>query len=349
MVKDVRERAARACVRISQRRLVITGPALKSATGDVSLTTTRKLLKSMCENGSLLRAGYGQYILCPLARSELEMSRPTTVFSWWGSKKRQLGLLVAILHRELAKANASTVVAPFVGTGVVEGALKNQGVRVQTFDKDPNIVNMHVALSTAARRKRLCAHFRQEVSALRRCGKEKRKRRFKRRLRDDVLTTRQSKGSTNQAARWLLGMKCSFYGMLRKSSAIVPHRPNALRVNAICEAIAEHRGIGSDCRKGDVFDVVSATSKKALLFLDPPYLMANDKETQYQAGDFTLEQHTALATALKGRSFVLCHREDAHIRNLYKGCEIIQLPAIMRINGVGKRREEMVVIGRAGR
>ena len=107
-----------------------------------------------------------------------------------------------------------------------------------------------------------------------------------------------------------------------------------------------HRGVGSQCRKQDVFQVIrSAPRKKALLFLDPPYLVAAE-EGQYNAGDFTLAQHQALAKALHGRAFVLCHREDDKIRSLYPGCEIVQLPAIMNINGSGKSRKELVIIGR---
>lgn len=350
MVQDIEKRAAHACVRISRRNLVITGLALKTTSRDLSLQTSRRILRRLCSSGVLLRAGRDRYVLRDPTVGELKVSTPTAVFPWWGSKKKALGLLVAIVRREMAKANATTVVAPFVGTGVVEGSLKNLGVHVRTFDKDPNIVNMHVALGTAARRKRLCAHFRREVSALRRCGREDRQRRFKRLLRDDVLSSRQSRGAPNQAARWLLGMKCAFYGMLRSKSTLVEDRPDCLRVDSICEAIEDHRGVGTDCRKGDVFDVVNDTSKsrKTLLFLDPPYLVDDTKkEGQYQGGDFTLQQHEALAKALRGRSFVMCHREDERIRQLYAGCEIVRLPAIMQINGAGKRREEMVVIGRA--
>lgn len=164
----------RACVRVADKRLVITGAALKSATRGTAATSTldgaRRALRNLCGSGVLLRIGRDMYVLANPGGTELQKSTPTTVFPWWGgSKKKTLGMLVAMVRGELARTKATTVVAPFVGTGIVEGALRNQGVCVRAFDKDPNIVNMHVALGTPARRKRLCTHFRREVSALRRC------------------------------------------------------------------------------------------------------------------------------------------------------------------------------------
>jgi site-specific DNA-adenine methylase len=342
--------ARRACARVSEERLLITGATLQAAARGATAEGARRALRGLCNSGVLLRVGRDQYVLADPGGAELRRTTPTTVFPWWGSKKKALGLLVAIVRGEMARAKATAVVAPFVGTGIVEGALRNQGVAVRAFDKDPNVVNMHVALSTPARRKRLCAHFRREVGVLRRCKRDERHRRFKRLLRDDVLASRQSRGAPLQAARWLLGTKCAFYGMLRNRSTLVEERLDCLRVGPICEAIKAHRGVGSRCKRGDVFDIVKEVASKrrdTLLFLDPPYLV-EDGERQYQAGDFTLQQHQALAKALRGRSFVLCHREDGRIRQLYSDCEIIRLPAIMNINAAGKRPEELVIIGRAG-
>ena len=341
-------KAARACARLSRRRLVLTGSALKGATrGRLSLAEARTSLRRFCDSGALLRAGRDRYVSTVPTDSELKASTPTTVFPWWGSKKKALGLLVAIVRHEMARVHATTVVSPFVGSGVVEGALKNQGVRVRSSDKDPNVVNMHVTLGSRARRVKLCAHFRREAAALRRAPGPERKRRFQRLLRDEVLASRHSRGAPSQAARWLLGMKCAFFGMLRRSSALVEDRVDRLRVDSVCNAIMEHRGVGVECRKRDAFEVVRTCAKGrgTLLFLDPPYLV-DGHEGQYQAGDFTLQQHQALAEALRGRSFVLCHRECERIRQLYPGCEFVRLPPIMNINAAGKRREEMVVIGR---
>lgn len=144
-------------------------------------------------------------------------------------------------------------------------------------------------------------------------------------------------------------MKCAFYGMLRSKSTLVEERLDCLRVDSICEAIEAHRGVGSQCRQVDMFDVIKEVASKrrdTVLFLDPPYLV-DESEGQYQAGDFTLQQHQALAKALRGRTFVLCHREDSRVRQLYADCEIVKLPVIMNINAAGKRPEEIVIVGRA--
>ena len=255
-------KAARACARLSRRRLVLTGSALKGATrGRLSLAEARTSLRRFCDSGALLRAGRDRYVSTVPTDSELKASTPTTVFPWWGSKKKALGLLVAIVRHEMARVHATTVVSPFVGSGVVEGALKNQGVRVRSSDKDSNVVNMHVTLGSRARRVKLCAHFRREAAALRRAPGPERKRRFQRLLRDEVLASRHSRGAPSQAARWLLGMKCAFFGMLRRSSALVEDRVDRLRVDSVCNAIMEHRGVGVGCRKRDAFEVVRTGAK----------------------------------------------------------------------------------------
>lgn len=346
MTQQLEKRVSLACSRFSRKNLIVSASRL--VIRGVTPKTLRRTLRRLSADGVLLRAGPDRYVLNDPSSQVLEDSKPTTVFPWWGSKKKALGLLVAILRREVTNGNASSIVSPFVGTGVVEGSLKNQGITVHSFDKDPNIVNIHKVLGSPSKRKLLCSHFRNETSTLRRSSTAERKRRFKRVLRDSTLTSNQSSGVPLHAARWLLGMKCAFHGMLRRTSSLVEGRLDSLRVDSICEAIFTHRGVGPGCRKASVLDVIKNTPKqrKTLFFLDPPYLVEEDQK-QYSAGDFTLKEHEALAHALRGRWFVLCHREDERIKNLYPQCEIVRLPPIMQINAVGKRREEMVIIGRA--
>ena len=335
----------RACERARRSQLVLTSASLAAALGKRS-TRAAPALRAMCANGTLLRIGRGKYVVNRLSPAARAAAAPTRIFPWWGSKQRALNVLVSVLLEETARNKCSAVVSPFAGSGIVEGTLRNLGVPVQAFDLDANIVNMHKALTTAARRREVACEFQAEVSRLRRRSQATRPGCFKRTLRDPVLQSQCVSGDAATAVRWNIAMRCSFNGMLRRGATFIPQNLQTLRVAHVCRAFFQHRGVGMCCARRDVFDVLRKAPSDALLFLDPPYLLET-AECQYQAGDFGLQKHSDLARELRGRNFVLCHRDDAKIRKLYAPwCEIVTLRRIMRINRAGKSGAEILVIGR---
>uniref|UniRef100_A0A6C0C0C9 site-specific DNA-methyltransferase (adenine-specific) n=1 Tax=viral metagenome TaxID=1070528 RepID=A0A6C0C0C9_9ZZZZ len=344
MVRSLSERTRSTCQRLLRKSVAVTCGKVKKSLG--TKRGVAAALSRMCKNKELLRVSRGTYV--PHACNDLSI--PTSVFPWWGSKKRLVRPLVSIILTEVLRARcegirASRIVSPFVGTGIVEVTLQNLGEEVRAFDTDSRVVNMHRALRTAALRKLVARHFAYEVCRLRKQSAAQQVKRYKHILRDAVLSSSKSHGEAQLAARWNLGMRCSFFGMLRRSSGFVRSKPSKIAVGRICRALEGHRGLGNACARKDVFDVLRDTPRRDFLFLDPPYLLESS-ERQYEGGDFGLEKHAKLANALKGRNFVLCHREDPSIRDLYKWCEILVVPQIMNINRAGKSGMEMIIIGR---
>lgn len=279
---------------------------------------------------------------------------PTSIFPWWGSKRRLVRPLVSIIISEKLRQNKAklrpssakaALVSPFAGTGIVEATLQNMGEAVCAYDADPRIVNMHRSLRTPSRRKEVSVAFGKEAKALRGRNPTKQIVRYKTVLRDAVLQSQNIKGAAQLAARWNLGMRCSFLGMLRRGSSFSTLRASTLNVNRIRRALEAHKGLGSACARKDVFSVLRNTPRERLLFLDPPYLL-DKAECQYEAGNFGFAEHARLARELQGRDFILCHREDPAIRKLYNGCEILKLPRIMNINRASKSGDELVIVGR---
>lgn len=344
MPRSISERTRCACHRILRNSIAVTCGKVKQAVG-----TTRGVTASMsrmCKDKELLRISKGTYVrhYCK------DLSIPTSIFPWWGSKKRLVRPLVSIILTELLrkrtrKIRETRIVSPFAGTGIVEATLRNLGKEVQAFDTDSRVVNMHRALGTEAQRKLVARHFSKEVRLLRKQPADLQAQRYKLLLRDAVLSSSKSQGEAQLAARWNLGMRCSFFGMLRRSSSFVRSKSKQINVSRVCRAIKMHRGLGSACALKDAFAVLRDTPRSDFLFLDPPYLL-DTSERQYEGGDFGLAEHTKLAIALRDRNFVLCHREDPVIRRLYKGCEILVLPQIMNISRADKSGMEMVIIGR---
>ena len=345
MARSISERARGACRRILRNSVAVTCGKVKRAVGTNRGVTAS--LSRMCRKNELLRINKGTYVrnLCG------ELSIPTSIFPWWGSKKRLVRPLVSIILTELLRKRIkgqreTRIVSPFVGTGIVESTLRNLGKEVRAFDSDSRVVNMHRALGTEAQRKSVARHFSNEVCILRKRPEDLQVHRYKRLLRDAVLSSSNSEGEAKLAARWNLGMRCSFFGMLRRTSSFVRGKPKQIDVSRVCRAIENHRGLGRACALKDVFAVLRDSPRSDFLFLDPPYLLDTSAERQYEGGDFGPAEHAKLAKALRGRNFVLCHREDPVIRRLYKRCEILVLPQITNINRANKSGMEMVVIGR---
>lgn len=300
----------------------------------------RKEMQRMCSEGQLLRLGRNLYVRNRLLGHNATV--PASVFPWWGNKRRLAAALASVvLEMQDALGSRTRVVSPFAGTAVVEGTLRNLGVDVTAYDLDANVVNMHRTLESAKSRACAVRLLRAEVARLRQATPASQRKAL---CHKAVPAARRAR--TLQAVRWNLGMRCSFLGMLRPGSAPMLQKLQSLRVPHIARAFLKHRGIGARCQRADAFSVIRAARRTDLLFLDPPYLLER-KERQYVAGDFDLEHHKRLAAALRGRHFLLCHREDAQIKRLYEGwCDVHLLPCIMRINRAGKSRREMIVIGR---
>ena len=338
-----------ACERLARQTLVLTSGHLRGHLRGGNAASAQVALRGLCKQGDLVRLGNDRYVANHL-RGTLRRHIPTHIFPWWGSKRKLVVPLVSIIQEELRRMGATrAVTSPFTGTGVVEGTLRNLGVRVRAFDLDPNVVNTHRALSTEERRAGMAAAFTKEVSDLRHRSQEARRVLYKKRLRDGTLNSKRTGGHSTLAVRWNLGMRCSFLGKLRASSTFVSSKLQSLRAANVAEAFMRHRGIGGACSLRDVFTVLEEAPQNDLVFLDPPYLLEK-AEGQYEAGDFCIEQHRRLARALAGRYFVLCHREDPAIRVLYDDwCEVWPLPSIMNINREGKKTAEMVVVGRGSK
>jgi len=338
-----------ACERLSRQTLVLTSGHLRAHLRGGNAARAQVALRGLCKQGDLVRLGNDRYVANHL-RGTLRRHIPTHIFPWWGSKRKHVVPLVSIIQEERRRMGKSrAVTSPFTGTGVVEGTLRNLGVRVRAFDLDPNVVNMHRALSTEERRAGMAVAFAKEVSDLRRRDQKARRALYKKRLRDGTLKSKRTDGHPTLAVRWNLGMRCSYLGKLRASSTFVSSKLQSLRAASVAEAFSRHRGIGGACSQRDVFTVLKEAPRKDLIFLDPPYLLAK-AEGQYEAGDFCIEQHSRLARALAGRHFVLCHREDPAIRALYADwCEVLTLPSIMNITREGKKTAEMVIVGRGSK
>ena len=327
------------CACLFARSLILTRASLQEKSRATASAARRALLRA-CARGLLLRVSRGSYIWNYLS----DPARvPTSIFPWWGSKRRHVRVLVSILRAEQLRAGDCAVTSLFAGTGVVEATLRNMKAKVVAYDLDARVVNMHRALSTAARRAEVARVFRSEVKAMRRRARSARAVRHRKRLREEVLSATTAWGDPVLAARWNLGLRCSYLGLL--SGAFVSERLDSLRVERVCRALVEHRGLGPACRFKDAFAALRATPAQHLLFIDPPYLL-EAAERQYSAGDFGPREHARLARELRGRHFVLCHREDRAIRKLYGGwCQILRLARIMSINRVSKSGLELVIIG----
>lgn len=327
-------------------------PALRRLPGEARVRVQRHL-QALCANKKLTRAGRGQY--APSAPVAAEQAVPTQVFPYQGSKRRMTVLLASVLRNEMAIGKRKSILSAFAGTGVVEGTLRNLGIKVHAVDLNHNIVNVHLALRTSRRRAMVIKHLRNETTALRRCSSEAaRKQRFRKVLRDGVLKSRRTTGCTLSAARWILGQKMAFLGMLTRTSVLDVDRVKSFDVDQAARQVACHVGIGDCCSHTDAFTAIRRAAASQLLFLDPPYLCEKQptkstKCRQYSAGDFGLEEHKQLAEALKGKHFVLCHRDSPEIRALYEDCEIITAAPIMQLNRVGASRNELLIIGRPSR
>ena len=297
-------------------------------------------MQAMARARTVLRISRGSYIVNSCDTSQI----PPAVFPWWGNKRKLAPILVSILLAE--KARGQRVVSCFLGTGVVEGTLHNMGASVQAYDLDANVVNMHRVLTE--RNPEFRRRFALEAANLRKAGDPP--EHFTQNVRDPALHSRVSHGDPVLAAKWLLGTKCSFMGLLKARGRLVRERLDAINVRRTCQRVELHRGV-EKCRRRNCFEVIRDAGADDLLFLDPPYLL-EAKESQYHAGDFGIEQHKQLAALLcrgskqRKRNFVLCHRESRVIRSLYAGCEILKVPAIMSLNRRGADRGEIVVIGR---
>ena len=113
----------------------------------------------------------------------------------------------------MCRRKKRVLVSPFVGTGVVEGALTNLGHTVRASDLDVNIVNAHKALSSPARRAATARHFEAEYSRLSRAKTERlRGALYKKTLRDVVLRSQRAHGCPLRAAQFALAQKCTFNG-----------------------------------------------------------------------------------------------------------------------------------------
>ena len=310
----------------------------------------RRHLQTLCKLRMLTRAGPGQYV--PEVSAALQGSVPTQVFPYQGSKRKMTTVLASVLRNEMAIGKCRSVLSTFAGTGVVEGTLRNMGVRVKAVDLNRNIVNVHAALRTPRMRAEVVKRFRNEAMALRRCSTEAaKKQRFRNVLRDGVLKSRRTKGCALSAARWILGQKMAYLGMLTSTSALALDRVAPLDVGFVARQVANHKGLGDRCSYKDAFQAVRESRASQLLFLDPPYLcdkqpVEGAKTRQYTAGDFGMVQHEELARRLKGKHFVLCHRDHLAIRALYAGCEIVTAAPIMNLNRAGACRNELLIIGR---
>jgi site-specific DNA-adenine methylase len=222
-------------------------------------------------------------------------------------------------------------------------------IKVLAYDLDAHVVNMHRALGTRALRAEVVKRFVAELKGMLRLKRRSRADRYRTRLRNGVLKAKRASGDPALAARWNLAIRCSYLGVLRRSGSFAEARLDSLQAQRVCKALSAHRGLGAACRHMDAFAALRSTPREHLLFVDPPYLL-DKPERQYKAGDFGIREHAQLAQELKGRHFVLCHRDDEAIRKLYKDwCEIVRMPRIMNINRADKSGTELVIVGRGAR
>lgn len=341
---DARATVHRHCLRAFRSRSVISSKTLKLRLPREIGKAAQKHLRNLCAKKQLTRAGRDCYVPQPSPRTTEAI--PSQIFPYQGSKRKLTSLLTSVLQNELAIGKRRGIVSPFVGTGVVEGTLRNLGVKVRAHDLNCNIVNVHRALKSPQKRIAVVHRYRAELRALKCCPSDaKKKERFRRVLRDGVLKSRRTSGCALAAARWILGQKVAYLGMLTRSCALSLDRLAPMKADVGARQIAAHRGLGNLCSRQNAFKAVQTAKASDLLFVDPPYL-SDKKRSQYEAGDFGLAEHKELAAALRGKHFVLCHRECPVIRKLYKKCHIIAAPAIMQLNRKGASRKEMLVVGR---
>ena len=139
-------------------------------------TTVRDAVKRLSEAGRLQRIAPGVVVIG--CHPNIHTLLPSTVFPWWGSKRKMAPALISLLHAELRRRKKRAIVSPFLGSGVAEGALVNRGHRVVAFDLNANIVNVHRALSNATRRAATARHFIREHNRLSRSSDTESRRAF---------------------------------------------------------------------------------------------------------------------------------------------------------------------------
>ena len=206
---------------------------------------------------------------------------------------------------------------------------------------NPNLVNFHNCTAESSGRKKLVRAFAKEAAKLKTAKNTKAHYRH---LRNRVLHTRCPLQSPCKAARFTLGLKVSFQGRLNERSTLAPCVVERLQPDRFAKQVLDYQGIGNACTLKDAFRCIREALPDDLLFLDPPYLLEEEREKQYSAGDFGIEEHRKLRKELQGRHFVLCHRDCPQIRELYKDCVIQLLPRIMQINRGDASGRELVIM-----
>ena len=300
---------------------------------NVSRSVAQRILQTLCKRCQLLRISKGKYIYQHCYPENI----PPSLFPWWGSKRKLCLEIASIVKHYMLQTNSTHIISLFAGSAIVEKVLMNIGVPVKLFDLDKNICNIHSIL--AKNKNALMKCFMESYKTLK--THRDRNLYYKTILRNKTLDT-EAKMNVQTAANWLLGTKLSFHGKLNKSSSLVMHKIDKMQTHRVVHAIS--KSIGSKCSYANAFDVLKNIPDDALVFLDPPYLLKAN-EGQYHAGDFGVEQHKTLADLLKGKKFILCHRECPTMRNIYKDNVILKLPPIMKLNRVGASRSEMLILG----
>ena len=142
------------------RNTSIVGIAEISDTLKAPRSTVWDAVSRLCHVGKLQRVAPGAIV--PNCHPDISSFLPSSIFPWWGSKRKMAPALVALLLAEMKRQGKRCVVSPFVGSGVVEGALANMGQRVFASDLNTNIVNVHRALTSIRSRSETARKFTTE-------------------------------------------------------------------------------------------------------------------------------------------------------------------------------------------
>jgi site-specific DNA-adenine methylase len=308
-------------------------------------TDAQRALQTLCANEYLLRLRAGKYV--PKGHDD-SMQVPGPIFPWVGSKRKMAPVLLSVLIREMKIQKCTKIVSPFMGSGVVEGALRSLRIRVQCSDLNKDLINIHRVLSDTKCRRQMAARFQEEHRRLSQAKSlAKKKFIFKHHL---LANTPKRKADPGAAAKFTLALKSVFNSLLTPRANYNHEKFMTINAKRTSERIRDYEGGVGSCHKRNAFEVIKKARKDDLIFLDPPYLLDKTDQNQYAAGDFDLQAHQKLAKSLQGKRFLLCHRWSETIARLYRkqGCRVLIASAIMKMNKKGASRREMMIVGRGG-
>ena len=277
---------------------------------------------------------------------------------WIGSKGSKREFIAQYVPQE-----ASVVLIPFFGSGVVEFQLLRSRPQIHIHGSDLHIALVAFWRAMLTSSEAVAASISRMVPKDRVVSKEE--------FAGMVDKIRQesnavhSKNDVPIAARlWIVNHLC-FNGKLgypswqqRQAECLRRFREKRIQhVRAFEAPLGARARLKLEMK--DWFEAGKSSPPETLLFLDPPYLTDKGIKRQphlkrkglsmaeYACGEnWGLDKHTELCSALSNRlRWILCHRDHPEIRKLYSGYQMIQYRdgKVWAGSSSGKRVELLVL------